>query len=266
MPDRADRKGSAFPKPGGGPRPQEDHYRLRDERPAPAGAGVGAGRGLWPPAGQGVTCRGGRGDGPCHRSGEGVFVGAGRNRKRTAFPPPVRHGSPQTGRSMHTGRPAPDPAGEKRPPGAGRALAGGFRPPAGVGSAGRCGRGDGPCHSSGVGVSDSDLPAPLRAGTGSALRFPRPPATLPPRPVPPAPTAGQRPTRRARSARQGRGGRWPGALGPRRAWGQRGAVARAIAPANAAMKVLSSARAGPGNAARFPARAERFPADRQVQA
>ncbi len=42
---------------------------------------------------------------------------------------------------------------------------------------------------------------------------------------------GQRPTRRARSARQGRGGRWPGALGPRRAKGQRGAVAGAMAPA-----------------------------------
>jgi hypothetical protein len=47
-------------------------------------------------------------------------------------------------------RPAPDPAGEKRPPGAGRALAGGFGPPAGLGSAWRCGRGDGPCHCSGA--------------------------------------------------------------------------------------------------------------------
>ena len=44
-------------------------------------------------------------------------------------------------------RPAPDPAGEKRPPGAGRALAGGFGPPAGVRSAWHCGRGDGPCQS-----------------------------------------------------------------------------------------------------------------------
>ncbi len=33
-----------------------------------------------------------------------------------------------------------------RPPGAGRALAGGFWPPAGQGSARHCGRGDGPCE------------------------------------------------------------------------------------------------------------------------
>ena len=45
---------------------------------------------------------------------------------------------------------------------------------------------------------------------------------------------GQRPTRRARSARRGRVGRWPGTLGPRRAWEQRGAVAGAMAPAIAA--------------------------------
>jgi hypothetical protein len=73
---------------------------------------------------------------------------------------------------------------------------------------------------------------------------------------------GQRPTRRARSARRGRGGRWPGALGPRRARGQRGNVAGAMAPAMAAVKVLSSVRAGPGNAPRLPARARRCRQDR----
>jgi hypothetical protein len=31
------------------------------------------------------------------------------------------------------------------------------------------------------------------------------------------------------------------------------------------VNLLSSVRAGPGNALRFPARAERFPADRQVR-
>jgi hypothetical protein len=77
---------------------------------------------------------------------------------------------------------------------------------------------------------------------------------------------GQRPTRRAGSARRGRGGRWPGALGPRRAKGQRDAMAGAMARAIAAAKGLSPLRAGPGNALRFPARARRFPADRQVQA
>jgi hypothetical protein len=76
---------------------------------------------------------------------------------------------------------------------------------------------------------------------------------------------GQRPTRRAGSARRGRGGRWPGALGPRRAWDQRSAEAGAMDPAIAAVKGLSSVRAGPGNALRFPARAGRFPVDRQVR-
>jgi hypothetical protein len=41
-------------------------------------------------------------------------------------------------------------------------------------------------------------------------------------------------------------------LGPRRAKGQRGAVAGAMAPAMAAVKGLSFGRAGPGNALRFP--------------
>jgi hypothetical protein len=159
-------------------------------------------------------------------------------------------------------RPAPDPAGEKRPLGAGRALAGGFGPPAGLGSAWRCGRGDGPCHGSGAGGSDSDLPPPLRAGTGNAPCFPRPRGTLPPGPVPP--------TQRKASARRWRGGRWPGALGPRRAKVQRGAVAGATAPANArgdggtssvapcfdlsrrAQSKETPLRAGTGNALRFP--------------
>ncbi len=43
-------------------------------------------------------------------------------------------------------RPAPDPAGEKRPPGAGRALAGGFGPRPVLIQAQRCGRGDGLCQ------------------------------------------------------------------------------------------------------------------------
>ncbi len=83
-------------------------------------------------------------------------------------------------------------------------------------------------------------------------RFPRPCRTLPRRPAGPGPAEGQRPTRRARSARQGRGGRWPGALGPRLIKDQRGAGTGAMAPAIAAVKVLSSVLAGSGNAARFP--------------
>ena len=105
--------------------------QVLDQRKAsarPAGGGSGAGRGLWPPAGQGAAQRCGRGDGPCQWRGETAFVSVGGIRKRTAFPPPLRDGAPQTGRSRHHERPAPGPAGEKRPPGAGRALAGGFGP------------------------------------------------------------------------------------------------------------------------------------------
>jgi hypothetical protein len=135
-------------------------------------------------------------------------------------------------------RPAPDPAGEKRPPGAGRALAGGFGPPAGLGSAWRCGRGDGPCHCSGerafIGAG----------GTRKCTAFPPPVRDSSPQIGRSRHTAGQRPTRRAGSARRGRGGRWPGALGPRRAKGQRGTVAGAMAPAIEAVKGLSSLRAG----------------------
>jgi hypothetical protein len=116
-------------------------------------------------------------------------------------------------------RPAPDPAGEKRPPGVGRALAGGFGPPAGQVSRVGSGRGDGPCHGNGA------VPPPLRAGPGNALRFPRPRGTVPRRSAGPG-------TPQA-SARRGRGGRWPGALGPRLAWDQRSAVAGAMAPATA---------------------------------
>jgi hypothetical protein len=148
-------------------------------------------------------------------------------------------------------RPAPDPAGEKRPPGAGRALAGGFGPPAGLGSAWRCGRGDSPCQCSGEGAFVG------AGGTRKRTAFPRPRGTVPRRPAGPGITEA--------SARRGRGGRWPGALGPRLARDQRGAVAGAMAPANEAVKVLLSVRAGTGNALRFPARAGRFPADRQVR-
>ncbi len=53
---------------------------------------------------------------------------SGREQETQRVSPPVRNGAPQTGRSGNNRRPAPDPEGEKRPPGAGRAQ----------------GRGDGP--------------------------------------------------------------------------------------------------------------------------
>jgi len=61
----------------------------------------------------------------------------------------VRDGFPQIGSSGTCRRPAPGPAGAKRPPVAGRALAGGFGPRLVLVPAQRCGRGDGPCHGSG---------------------------------------------------------------------------------------------------------------------
>jgi hypothetical protein len=238
----------------------QDPCRPHQQRPAPDPAGgkrpPWAGRalagGFGPPAGQGSAQRCGRGDGPCHGSGERAFVGAGGTGKRTAFPRPrgtvpcrsagpgttrgqrptrrarsARRGRggrwpgalgprlawdqrsavagamapamaatqfrPKSGREQKTHcvsparaarfpvdrqvqahrKPAPDPAGEKRPPGAGRALAGGFGPPAGQGSAWRCGRGDGPCHGSGerafVGAG----------GMRKRTAFPRPCGTVP---------------------------------------------------------------------------------------
>jgi len=114
-------------------------------------------------------------------------------------------------------RPAPDPAGGKRPPWAGRALAGGFGPRPVLIPAWRCGRGDGPCQR-----DRASRRTPLRAGTGNARRFPRPRGTVPCRSVGPGTTKGQRPTRRVRSARHGRVGRWPGAVAP--GW-PRGSVA-----------------------------------------
>jgi len=73
-------------------------------------------------------------------------------------------------------------------------------------------------------------------------------------------------------ARRGRGGRWPGALGLRLAKGQRGAVAGAMAPAMAAglavrIQIVRAQSGREQEAHRVsPARAGRFPADRQVQA
>jgi len=133
---------------------------------------------------------------------------SGREQETQRVSPPVRNGAPQIGRSGNNGRPAPDPAGAKRPPGAGRALAGGFGPRLVLIPAQHCGRGDGPCHWCGSGPHT----APPRAGPGNARRFPRPCGTVPRRPAGPGPAEGQRPTRRERSARHGRVGRWPGAL------------------------------------------------------
>ncbi len=97
---------------------------------------------------------------------------SGREQETHCVSPARARRCHQDPRNPHQQRPAPDPAGEKRPPWAGRALAGGFGPPARQGSAWRCGRGDGPCHGNGAGGSDSDRPRPLRAGKGNACVSP----------------------------------------------------------------------------------------------
>jgi len=76
---------------------------------------------------------------------QGLALGAGPgNATRVS---PARAGRCPVDREVLEGqRPAPDPAGAKRPPGAGRALAGGFGPRPVLILAWHCGRGDGPCH------------------------------------------------------------------------------------------------------------------------
>jgi hypothetical protein len=198
-------------------------------REAPAEGGAGAGRGLWAPSWPGVNVALWQGRWPLPWQRRWWF-GVCRS-------VPLRAGtgnacvSPARARRCHEDpchphqqRSAPDPAGEKRPPRAGRALAGGFGPPAGQGSAWRCGRGDGPCHGNGGSAFV------WAGGNRKRTAFPRPCETVPRRSAGPgAPQA---------SARRGRGGRWPGALGPRLAWGQRGSVAGAMAPAIAAGLVV----------------------------
>jgi len=108
--------------------------------------------------------------------------------------------------------------------------------------------------------------APLGSIRKRDPRFARPCATLPCRPAGPGTTqASARPGGREAPAGGGAGagrGLWPPA-----GKGQRGAVAGAMAPAIEALTVPSPFRAGSGNATRVsPARAQRFPADRQVRA
>jgi hypothetical protein len=96
--------------------------------------GSGAGRGLWPPAGKGQR---------------GAVAGAmAPAMEAVKVPSPLRAGTgnaprfpararrcPVDRQVREQRRPAPDPAGAKRPPWAGRALAGGFGPRLARGSA-----------------------------------------------------------------------------------------------------------------------------------
>jgi hypothetical protein len=120
-------------------------------------------------------------------------------------------------------RPAPDPAGEKRPPWAGRALAGalalGWR---GGNVAAWQRRWPLPWVRGTGGNAWHHLPPHLRAGTGNAPPFPRPCGTARQRPSHPAQRRPAPDPAGEKRAAQGRGGRWPGALAP---GGRRGSVA-----------------------------------------
>ena len=110
-------------------------------------------------------------------------------------------------------RPAPDPAGAKRPPGAGRALAGGFGPRLAWRQRGDVAGAMAPANKTALEVPRCDLLPPLRAGSGNAPRFPRPcttPTTGPfhqaqPRPAP-GPAGVKRPPRGGTGAGRGL---WP---------------------------------------------------------
>jgi hypothetical protein len=238
---------------------------------------------------------------------------SGREQETHAFPPPVRDGSPQTGRSGNSRGQRPTRRARSARRGRGGRWPGALGPRLAWDQRSAVAGAMAPAMAAAKG------PSSVRAGAGNALRFRRPRATVLRRPAgpgiaeasarpggreapagggagagrglwapggprisvalwqgrwplpwqrssstappggkrkrtafpPPARSAatrtratrtdrGQRPTRRAGRARRGRGGRWPGALGPRRAKGQRGAVAGAVAPAIAAGLVVWS--------------------------
>jgi hypothetical protein len=135
----------------------------------------------------------------------------GGNRKRSAFPclcatVPCRPAGP--GPAEASAR----PGGCKAPAGGGPGAGRGLWPPAGLGAAERCGRGDGPCQRDRASRSAQERPSGRDQETRPA--FPRLCGTVPCRPASPGTAEGQRPARRGRSARRGRVGRWPGALAP----------------------------------------------------
>ena len=169
---------------------------------------------------------------PCAQAS--TYIRPGGRRKRMRFPRPRGAGAPGNGGIAHNERPAPDPAGEKRPPWAGRALAGTpwrpgrfLRPWTHVAKAMAFAKVTAEAESNarrrnGLRAQPADK---ARAGFGPfsaritvrqirpgwrrnacvsparARRQPPPVTATPEAPV------GQRPTRRARSTRRGRGGR-----------------------------------------------------------
>jgi len=139
----------------------------------------------------------------------------------------VRDAAPQTGWSGTNRRPAPDPAGAKRPPVAGRALAGGYGPRLVKDQPGAVAGAMAPA------IEAVTVLSPLRAGSGNATR------------VSPSRAGGSPADRQVREERRpapdpagakrppGAGRALAGGCGPRLAKDQRGAVAGAMTPARA---------------------------------
>jgi hypothetical protein len=127
-------------------------------REAPAMGGSGAGRGLWPPAGPdaNVALWQGRWPLPWH-PGPAIRPSV-RDQETQRVSPPERDGALQTGRTGNN-------IGQ-RPPGAGRALAGGCGPRLAKDQRGAVAGAMAPASEA------VKLLSPLRAGSGNAARFP----------------------------------------------------------------------------------------------
>ena len=93
----------------------------------------------------------------------------GGNRKRTAVPPPERNAATKTVSTRINRGQRPTRRARSARLGAGRALAGGLWPPAGMGSAWHCGRGDGPGQDA-PGAQAEEFPA-FRPGSPCGRHF-----------------------------------------------------------------------------------------------
>ena len=145
--------GNALRFPARAERCHQDRCCPHQERPAPApggreapaGGGAGAGRGLWPPGGREGSVALWQGRWPLPWQRRSSAAASGGNRKRMRFPRPCGT-VPRRPAGPGTPQASARPGGREAPAGGGAGAGRGFGPPAGQGSAGRCGRGDGPCQ------------------------------------------------------------------------------------------------------------------------
>jgi len=202
------RKGGAVPGGQGTAArlPARSGPRSYKDRPCKRNAGqrprwTDAGRGLWPPAGHGAAWRSGKGNRLCHGSGVRPFAPvSGRGKRDPRFPRP-RGTIPCRPAGPGTPQASARPGGREAPAMGGSGAGRGLWPPAGQGTAQRCGRGDGPCHWNG----ESACATP--GGSGYATR-------VSPARARRCPVDRQVRDQQKASACRGRVGCWPGALAP----------------------------------------------------